>query len=107
MSEKPHKWSEEEKKYLGEITPGKHRKEILDLMNEKFEYNFNLAQIKSAIKRFGYNTGFNGQFKKGHKTWNKGTKGLTGINKTSFKKGHKPWNKKKWVVKELTLKDIF
>ena len=71
MSEKPHKWSEEEKKYLGEITPGKHRKEILDLMNEKFEYNFNLAQIESAIKRFGYNTGFNGQFKKGHKTWNK------------------------------------
>lgn len=90
----PHRWSEEEKKYLGEITPGKHRKEILDLMNEKFEYNFNLAQIESAIKRFGYNTGFNGQFKKGHKTWNKGTKGLTGINKTSFKKGHKPWNKK-------------
>lgn len=89
-----HIWTKEEKEYLGEITSGKHRKEILDLMNKKFEYNFNLAQIENAIKRFGYNTGFNGQFKKGHKTWNKGTKGLTGINKTSFKKGHKPWNKK-------------
>ena len=94
MSEKPHKWSEEEKKYLGEITPGKHRKEILDLMNEKFEYKFKLSQITSAIKRYGYNTEFDGQFQKGHKTWNKGTKGLTGPNKTSFQKGCKPWNKK-------------
>lgn len=94
MSEKPHKWSEEEKKYLGEITPGKHRKEILDLMNKKFEYKFKLSQITSAIKRYGYNTEFDGQFQKGHKTWNKGTKGLTGPNKTSFQKGCKPWNKK-------------
>lgn len=94
MSEKPHKWSEEEKKYLGEITPGKHRKEILDLMNEKFEYKFKLSQITSAIKRYGYNTEFDGQFQKGHKTWNKETKGLTGSNKTSFQKGCKPWNKK-------------
>ena len=94
MSQKPHKWSEEEKKYLGEITSGKHRKEILDLMNEKFEYNFKLSQIESAIKRYGYNTGFNGQFQKKQKSWNKGTKGLTGPNKTSFQKGCKPWNKK-------------
>lgn len=63
-------------------------------MNEKFEYKFKLSQITSAIKRYGYNTEFDGQFQKGHKTWNKGTKGLTGPNKTSFQKGCKPWNKK-------------
>jgi len=30
------------------------------------------------------------RFKKGHKTWNKGTKGVMNPNKTSFEKGHKP-----------------
>ena len=95
MGKSIHRWSDEEKEYLKEITPGRHHKEITDLMNEKFEYKFEVKQIKNAIKRYGYNTGFNGQFKKGHKTWNKGTKGLTGPNKTSFKKGNEPWNKKK------------
>ena len=33
-----HKWTKEEIEYLKEITPGHHHKEILDLMNEKFEY---------------------------------------------------------------------
>lgn len=31
-------------------------------------------------------------FKKGHKPWNKDTKGLMKSNSTSFKKGHKPWH---------------
>lgn len=91
ISKRPlHKWSKEEKEYLGEITPGRHYKEIVELMNKKFEYKFELQQILGAIKRYGYNTGFNGRFQKGHKTWNKGTKGLTGPNKTSFKKGNEP-----------------
>lgn len=84
MSEKPHKWSEEEKKYLGEITPGKHRKEILDLMSEKFEYKFKLSQITSAIKRYGYNTEFDGQFQKGHKTWNKKEIGSERIDSNGY-----------------------
>ena len=50
-----HTWTKEEKEYLGEITPGKHYKEILELMNKKFEYKFKLSQITSAIKRYGYN----------------------------------------------------
>ena len=66
-----HKWTEEEKKYLGEIAPGRHRKEITDLMNEKFEYKFRTQQIVGAIKRYGYDTGFNGRFQKGHEPWNK------------------------------------
>jgi len=32
-------------------------------------------------------------FKKGHKTWNKGTRGLTSANRTSFKKGQEAWNR--------------
>jgi len=89
-----HMWSKEEIEYLTRITPGKYRKDILKLMNEKFEYQFSLTQITSAIKRYGLNTGFSGQFEAGVNPWNKGTKGLTSANITSFKKGHTPTNYK-------------
>ncbi len=89
-----HMWTEEEKKYLSRITPGKHHKEILELMNKKFEYQFSLNQIKGAIKRYGLNTGFTGRFEKGQQSWNKGTKGICKSNKTSFKKGNTPKNHK-------------
>ena len=35
----------------------------------------------------------NGRFKKGHKTWNKGTNGICKSNSGSFRKGQSPWNK--------------
>lgn len=89
-----HMWSKEEIEYLTQITPGKYRKEILKLMNEKFEYQFSLTQIAAAIKRYGLTTGLSGQFGTGAKPWNKGTKGLTSANITSFKKGHTPINYK-------------
>ena len=89
-----HIWTKEEKEYRGEITPGKHYKEILELMNKKFEYTFRLKQIERAIERFGYKTGIDTKFQKCHEPWNKGTKGLTGPNKTSFQKGLKVWNEK-------------
>lgn len=87
-----HIWTNEEKEYLKEITPGHHYKEIHKLFNEKFNLNLTIGQIKAAIGRYKLNTGFNGQFQKGNIPTNKGTKGLTGSNKTSFKKGHKPSN---------------
>ena len=65
-----HIWTKEEKEYLGEITPGKHYKEILELMNKKFEYTFRLKQIERAIERFGYKTGIDTKFQKCHKPWN-------------------------------------
>lgn len=87
-----HKWSDEEKAYIREITPGRHYHEILELMNDKFEYDFNLEQIKGAMRRYKLVTGFTGRFEKGSVPYNKGTKGLTGPNKTSFKKGNIPQN---------------
>lgn len=87
-----HMWSDEEKEYLKEITPGRHYKEIQELMIKKFECVFSLDQIKGAIYRYRLKTGFTGQFTKGHVPANKGTKGLTGANKTSFKKGQIPVN---------------
>ena len=114
MGKSIHRWSDEEKEYLKEITPGRHHKEITDLMNEKFEYKFEVKQIKNAIKRYGYNTGFNGQFKKGHKTWNKGTKEKFYLElkdlqvqiKLLLKKVMSHEIKRKLVVKELILMDI-
>lgn len=89
---KLHIWTNEEKEYLKEITPGHHYNEIHKLFNEKFNLNLTIGQIKGAIGRYKLNTGFNGQFQKGHIPANKGTKGLSGPNKTSFKKGHRPSN---------------
>ena len=89
-----HKWTKEEIAYLKEITPGHHYKEILDLMNEKFEYQFGLKQVVGAIKRYNLKTGFTGCFVKGSEPWNKGKRGYMGANKTSFKKGMIPKNHK-------------
>ena len=89
-----HRWTKEEKEYLSEITPGRHYREILEMMNDKFEYQFTYEQVKSAITRFNLKTGFNGRFEKGHVPAIKGTKGIMKPNKTSFKKGNVNWNKK-------------
>lgn len=90
-----HIWSNEEKEYLKKITPGHHYEEILSNMNKKFNYNFNIEQIKGAIARYKLNTGFNGRFEKGHTPANKGKRIIVdGTKKTWFKKGHIPANKK-------------
>lgn len=91
-----HIWSDDEKRYLAKITTGHHHKEIQELMNNKFEYQFSISQIKAAIGRYKLNTGFNGQFNKGNVPSNKGVKGVIheGCKKTWFKKGHTPSNHK-------------
>ena len=89
-----HIWSDEEKQYLAEITPGRGYKEIQSMMSCKFGFDYTHHQIKGAITRNKLNTGRTGRFEKGHATWNKGTKGLTKANVTSFKKGQKSHNYK-------------
>ena len=89
-----HIWSDEEKQYLAEITPGRGYKEIQSMMSCKFGFDYTHHQIKGAITRNKLNTGRTGRFEKGRATWNKGTKGLTKANVTSFKKGQKPHNYK-------------
>ena len=89
-----HRWTDEEKEYLASIVKGKTYKELLALMNEKFDYEFSSQQIESALRRYNLKTGNTGQFKKYHEPWNKGLKGYIGANKTSFKKGTIPPNYK-------------
>ena len=99
-----HIWSDEEKQYLAEITPGRGYKEIQSMMSCKFGFDYTHHQIKGAITRNKLNTGRTGRFEKGHATWNKGTKGLTKANVTSFKKGQKSHNYKP-VGSERIVKD--
>ena len=89
-----HRWTDEEKEYLASIVKGKTYKELLILMNYKFEYEFSSQQIESALRRYNLKTGNTGQFKKYQEPWNKGLKGYMGANKTSFKKGTIPPNYK-------------
>lgn len=95
-----HKWSTEEKEYLAEIVPGRHYKEISELMEDRFDMEYTTDQIKSAISRYKLNTGFKGHFKKGQKAFNKGKKAeeymskeaIEKSKKTQFKKGTIPPN---------------
>ena len=87
-----HIWTEEEKQYLADITPGRHYKDIHEMMIKKFDYQFTFDQVIGAIKRYKFKTGFTGRYEKGNVPYNKGTKGLTGPNKGSFYKGQAPIN---------------
>ena len=99
-----HIWSDEEKKYLKEIVVDRSYKEIIKMMNDKFEYQFIESQIKGALRRYGLNTGLTGQFTKEHTPWNKGEKGLSiGGKETWFKKGHQPINHRKVGSERITV----
>lgn len=100
MEGKGRKWTDEEKKYLAEIVPGHHYREIAELMIQKFKKSFTIDQIKNAIARYKLNTGFTGRFEKGHTAHNKGKKieeyaskqGIENSKKTRFRKGNIPLN---------------
>ena len=93
------KWTPDEIAYIGEITPGRAHREIHELMNARFE-GFSLAQIKSAIKRYGLNTGRTGYFEKGSTPASKGTtwdefmplESQAKCKATCFKPGDEPSN---------------
>lgn len=96
-------WTDEEKEYLKDITPGKHYHEIAELMNKRFEHGYTLSQIKGAINRYKLHTGFSGHFPKGNVPFNKGKKGLNGKSSTTFKKGHIPKNHKPVGSERMTV----
>lgn len=98
------KWSDEEKEYLKEITPGHHYVEIVELMNKKFDREFTVELVKNAIGRYKLNTGFNGRFEKGLIPHNKGQKGVCakGTEKGWFKKGQTPINHKSVGSERIT-----
>ena len=68
------------------------RKDLLSALNEKFDLSVELNQLVSFVKNHKINSGRNGYFVKGQKSWNAGTKGILKANSGSFKKGDKPAN---------------
>lgn len=75
-----HKWTDEEKEYIEQISKGRHYEEIRMLMIKKFDYDYSLGQIQGAMKRYNLKTGFDTKFKAKHIPWNKGVKGVTVSN---------------------------
>ena len=77
------------------------------LFNERFGTDTTGQQIRTFVHNRGIISGRTGQFEKGHRPWNKNTKGLTGANKTSFKKGNNPPNRKPLWSERVCPKDGF
>ena len=75
-----------------ETTP---RKELAILFNNKFNTDVTHKGLSQKCVKLGLVCPNTGCFKKGLIPANKGTKGLTGANKTSFKSGNRPKNAKK------------
>lgn len=81
------------------------QRDLTAAFNAEFGTAKNVAQIKSVLRNHHIRSGRTGRFEKGHKTWNKETKGLTGANSTSFKKGNKPANRKPLGAERIDSKD--
>lgn len=81
------------------------RKELTEAINAKFQTDFSYDQIKGLCTRKKWKTGRTGCFEKGNIPPNKGTKGLTGANKTSFKKGRPTWNARPIGYERICSKD--
>ncbi len=89
-----HNYTEKQKKFLSEHVIGCSYLELTQLFNQEFGTDLKLTTISATIKRLGLKNGRDCRIKPGNVPQNKGTKGLTGANKTSFKKGNRPPN---WV----------
>lgn len=93
------KWTEEQKQFIYENYKGIGNKELTDMFNKKFGTNI-VNQIKYFKRNHKLDSGLNGQFIKGHKTFNKGKKwdeympkkSQINCKKTTFKKGNIPPN---------------
>ncbi|WP_275347497.1 HNH endonuclease signature motif containing protein [Xenorhabdus bovienii] len=68
--------------------------ELTARFNQHFVVNRSNEAINGLRKRLGLRTGRSGQFCKGHRPFNAGTKGLSKPNAGSFKKDQAAWNKR-------------
>lgn len=78
---------------------------LTPIFNSHFRCNQSESAIRAATRNHGFKSGRDGRFIKGHKSWNKGTKGLTGRNRTTFKKGNVPLNSKPLGHERICSKD--
>jgi hypothetical protein len=89
-----HRYTQEEKEFIGCICEGLTVDEILEKFIERFGVNVTKKSIKGIMYRNNFKNhmqGFETRFKKEQEAWNKGKKGLqTGGEEGWFKKGNLP-----------------
>ena len=102
------KWTDEEIEFIRTHAANMKCCDLLDMVNDKFGKSYELHQLYNLKSRLGirnmnagaYRKGEHRspetEFKKGHKTWNKGIRYQAGgrCRETQFKLGHVPHNHK-------------
>lgn len=73
---------------------GISRKDLAQKFNATFTRELSADNLGGLCKRKKWENGLDSTFNAGQESWNKGTKGLTGRNRTTFKKGQVPPNHK-------------
>jgi len=81
------------------------KKERADKFNKKFKTDKHPEALATICQKYGWLTGRTGHFKKDHKPWNTGTKGLVKPNSGNFKKGGIPANLKPVGHERICKKD--
>ena len=78
--------------YIAGVYPDYTRKQLTEHINQRFDTAITVAQLTAFVKNHKIRSGRSGRFTAGTIPVNKGTKGLTGANKTSFSPGNPPAN---------------
>ena len=89
-------FTKEQEHFIKRNVKGLYNGELAELVNKTYNLSITEQQINTYKANNKLSSGLTGRFEKGHKTWNKGMKGLdlAGENgkKTQFKKGQSPAN---------------
>jgi len=89
-----HRYTQEQKEFIGSICEGVTVATILEIFIDKYGVGVTKKSIKGIMYRNNFKNhmqGYETRLKKGHKTWNKGKKGLQlGGEEGWFKKGNLP-----------------
>lgn len=86
-------FSEEELDFFLDNYKGRYSKELTELLNEKFDKNYTVEQIKAFRGNHGLNSGLTGCFKKGMVPHNKGKKKEEYMSAENVKKTNANWEK--------------
>lgn len=97
----------EQEKFIRDTYKNISAASMTELFNVRFTSSKTVQQIKSFVHNHRINSGRTGNFPKGHKPWNTGTKGLVKTNSGNFKKGSIPKNLKPLGHERICKKDGF